>query len=432
MVLIDQLFSREILDSRGQPTVETMVFLTDGTKARASVPAGASKGTHEALELRDKDYSRYQGLGVLRAVENVNKIIAPRLRKMNPSEQSKIDHVMLELDQTTNKAKLGANAMLSVSLAVARAASSVSRKPFYSYLNELFCRMEALNQYEEKIVLPDEKTKINLPIPIFNLINGGKHADNPLKFQEYLVVPFGLEGEKERIRAAVEIDWALKKILVDKKYSVALGDEGGFTPNIPTDGEGLELLKQAIESTDYRLGNKVSLGLDPAATTFYDDGKYSLPLENFIGGGLNLAEFYNQLIEKYPIVFLEDPFAEDDWESWKNFAKKIGRDGRLVSDDLTVTNRGRLIKAHDEEAINSVLVKPNQAGTLTETLQFVKVAKFFDYTTIVSHRSGETTDDFITDLAVGVGADYFKAGAPLRGERVTKYNRLMEIEEELG
>jgi len=432
LVLIDQLFSRQILDSRGQPTLETTIVLTDGLKTKASVPSGASRGTHEALELRDKDYSHYHGLGVLRAVENVNKIISPRLHKMNPLEQAKIDQVLLELDQTTNKAHLGANSVLSVSLAVSRVASLLRKIPLYLYLNELFHRCEALNEHEEKINLPQAKEKTSLPIPIFNLINGGKHADNLLKFQEYWIVPHGILSEKERIRAAVEIDWTLKKNLIEKKYAVALGDEGGFTPNLPSDSEALKLLKEAIASAGFDLGSQISLGLDLAASTFYSNGKYELPLENFSGTGDQLAVFYSQLIEQYPISYLEDAFSEDDWESWTNFAKKVGQDGRLIGDDLIVTNRTRLLKAHEEKALNSVLVKPNQIGTLTETLQFIKVAKHFDYTIFASHRSGETNDDFIVDLAVGVGADYLKAGAPVRGERVAKYNRLMEIEEEIS
>lgn len=431
MILLDQIFAREILDSRGNPTIETTVVLTDGLTAKVSVPSGASKGTHEALELRDKDFSRYNGMGVLHAVDNVNKIIAPRVRKLNPLEQNKVDKVMLELDQTNNKAHLGANAILSVSLAVARVSALLLKKHLYIYLNELFKRTESLNQYEEKVILAEDKVKPRMPFTTFNLINGGKHADNPLAFQEYMIIPFAISKTKERIRAAAEIDKILKADLKERKFDVALGDEGGFAPNLESDSLALDLLVESIGKAGYQAGTQVAVGLDLAASTFFRDGKYHLPLEKFEGDGDGLINYYNELIEKYPIISLEDPFDEEDWSAWKKFTKKTGNDGRVVGDDLLATNRNLLIKAHEEEVINSVIVKPNQVGTLTETLQFIKLAKSYGYTIFVSHRSGETNDDFIADLAVGVGAEYLKAGAPVRGERVAKYNRLLEIAEEI-
>lgn len=431
MVLIDQIFSREILDSRGNPTLETTVVLTNGLKANFSVPAGASRGTHEAWELRDQDYGRFAGMGVLHAIDNVNKIIAPRLKKMNPLEQDKVDKILLELDQTTNKAHLGANSVLSISMAVSRVTALLLKKNLYLYINELFRRQKSLNQFEEPVTLTQDLLQPRLPVPCFNLINGGKHADNPLAFQEYLLIPNGVEKTKERVRAAVEIGRILKKDLIENKYAVSLGDEGGFAPNLPSDSRALDFITESVKKSGYTIGKQVVLGLDIAASTFFKEGIYNLPLENFMGKGEELAALYESLIEKYNLLFIEDPFAEDDWESWSKFQKRTGRLGRLAGDDLVVTSRALLIKAHEKEALNSVIVKPNQVGTLTETLQFVKIAKSFNYSICVSHRSGETNDDFIVDLAVGVGADFMKAGAPVRGERVAKYNRLMQIAEEI-
>jgi len=431
MVLIDTIRSREILDSRGEPTLETTVFLSDGTSAHASVPSGASKSTHEVLELRDKDFGRYAGLGVTRAVRNVNEVISPRLKKANPLEQEKVDKILLELDQTPNKGHLGANAMLSTSLAVAKTAATLTKKELYEHLNELFIKQKSLDRYEEEIHLPAEMTNLTLPIPIFNLINGGAHAKNNLNFQEYLVVPGGITKTAEQIRAGVEIDFALKNILLEQKLIIGVGDEGGFTPTLKDDNDAFDLLTKAVSAAGYRLRKEIAFGIDIAANFFYKNGTYHLDLENFRGQADELISFYQSFFADYPILIIEDPLHEEDWNGWKKFRQTLSKGVRLVGDDLTSTNRKRVLRAIEEEAINSIIIKPNQIGTLTETLDVAKLAKFSGFTLVAAHRSGETNDTFIVDLAVGIGAPFLKAGAPIRGERVAKYNRLMEIAEKI-
>lgn len=431
MVLIDTIRSREILDSRGQPTLETTVFLSDGTFACASVPSGASKSTHEALELRDKDFGRYDGLGVTHAVRNVNKVISPRLKKANPLEQEKVDKILLELDQTPNKGHLGANAMLSVSIAVAKAAAILTKKELYEHLNELFIKQKSQDRYEEEIHLPAEMTALSLPTPLFNLINGGQHAENNLNFQEYSIIPGGITSTPEQIRAAAEIDYQLRVILKNDGYQATLGDEGGFAPILKDDNDAFDLLTKAVKAAGYNLRKEIAFGLDIAANHFYKDGTYHLDLENFAGQADELIDFYQSFLSEYPILIFEDPFYEEDWSGWKKFRQTLKKGVRLAGDDLTSTNRRRVLKTIEEEAVNSVIIKPNQIGTLTETLDVAKLAKFSGFTLIASHRSGETNDTFIVDLAVALGAPFLKAGAPMRGERVAKYNRLMEIAEKL-
>lgn len=431
MILIDTIRSREILDSRGEPTLETTVFLSDGTTGQASAPSGASKSTHEALELRDKDFGRYAGLGVTHAVRNVNEVISPRLKKANPLEQEKVDKILLELDQTPNKAHLGANAMVSTSIACAKAAAKLLEKPLYEHLNELFIKQKSLDRYEEEIHLPAEMTSFSLPIPIFNLVNGGKHAGNNLFFQEYSIVPGGIKGTAEQIRAGAEIASQLKQILRENKLSTGIGDEGGFAPVLTDDNDALDILGQAIKEAGYRVQKDVAFALDIAASHFYKNGIYNLTLENFSGKSDELIDFYQSFLGDYPILIIEDPLHEEDFLGWKKFRQTLGKGVRLAGDDLTSTNRRRVLKTIEEEAINSIIIKPNQIGTLTETLDVAKLAKFSGFTLIAAHRSGETNDSFIVDLAVAIGAPFIKAGAPVRGERVAKYNRLMEIAEKI-
>lgn len=433
MILIDFVTSREILNSRGQPTLETTVFLSDGTQGVASIPSGASTSGSEALELKDKDYARFFGEGVLHAVKNVNETIAPRLKKMNPLEQEKIDKLLLDLDQTPNKAHLGANAMLSVSQASVCAAANLLKKPLYQYINELFSRIESKDKYEEKIVLPPQLASIALPTPMFNLINGGKHAENPLKFQEYLVVPGGIAKVSEQVRAAAEIDRTLRNQLLEKGFKVAVGDEGGFAPHLESDTAALDFLIEAVKEAGYKTPDQIAFSLDLAANHFYANGKYALPSEEFTGNGEQLANFYRKMLEKYPFIYsLEDPFYEEDWGSFTAFKKEPGRAGlKIVGDDLISTNRSRVLRAIEEEAMHAVVIKPNQIGTISETLNVAKLAKGSGFFLVAAHRSGETNDTFIVDLAVGIGAQFLKAGAPVRGERVAKYNRLMKIAEEI-
>lgn len=431
MVLVDFVSAREILDSRGYPTTEVTVILSDGTTATASCPAGTSRSSHEAIELRDKEYDRYFGQGVSRAVHNINEIIAPRMKKMNPLEQEKIDKLLLELDGTVNKAHLGANAILPVSIGILKSAAKLIKKPLFEYINELFIKIKSKDRYEEEIILPAELTKPFLPIPLFNLINGGKHANTNLEFQEYLVAPVGVRKVAEQVRCAAEIQHKIAELLSERGIECDVGYEGGFTPNLSSNGEPLELFHEAAEKCAYKPGKEIFFALDCDASYFFIEGRYKLKLENLSGGYQELVQFYAKIIKKFPIFMLEDPFAEEDWESWKTFMKDFGKEGLVAGDDLIATNRKRLLAAIEEEAINSVIVKPNQIGTVTETLDVAKLAKNEGFTLFVSHRSGETNDTFLTDFAVGVGAGYFKAGAPTRGERVAKYNRLMEIAEKI-
>lgn len=431
MVLIENLNAYEILDSRGIPTVEVSLLLSNGLKVKASSPTGTSRGRYEACEIRDKNFSRYFGQGVTRAVKNIREVIANNLLKLDPLQQFKIDRLLVELDGTPNKARLGTNATLPVSIAVAKAASLARNIPFYAYVSELLVKIEAKDRYGDAIDLQFGK-EFPYPIPLFNLINGGRHADNLINIQEYLVCPVGISSAAEQIRAAVEINWKLKEILRKFDLSTGLGEEGGFAPQLQSEEEGFGLLVRAVNESEYKLGEEIKFGLDVGASQFFLSGKYSLPKENIDPGTSDdLSSFYEKLIEKYPLGFLEDPFAEDDWEAWKKFHQKFLDKVLLVGDDLTVTNSSRLFKATEEKTISGIVIKPNQIGTITETLRVVKQAKHEGLKIVASHRSGETNDSFITDFAVGIHADFLKAGAPARGERVAKYNRLMEIAREL-
>ncbi|MEK7580272.1 MAG: phosphopyruvate hydratase [Patescibacteria group bacterium] len=418
---IKNIIPREIIDSRGNPTIETKIILENGILGVASVPSGASTGQREAVELRDNDLNRYCGKGVLQACQNVEKIIAPLLIGMEASDQSLIDQKMIEADGTANKSKLGANAILSVSLAVARAAAATLNKPLYQYIRETY--QLALNDYR-------------LPSPMLNVINGGKHADNKTDIQEYMLVFPGQNTLfSEKIRMATEIFNMLKNILKSVYgYSVMVGDEGGFAPALNSNEEALKILTEVIKDSNYRLGRDLFLGLDCAASEFFDKKTGQYKFEQKPKTKKEMIVLYQSWLVKYPIVSIEDPFADDDWETWQEFTtliKSATTPINLVGDDLFTTNVNYLQKGIDQAVANAILIKLNQIGTLTETINCINLAKANNYKTIISHRSGETTDDFIADLAVAVNADFIKAGAPSRGERVVKYNRLMEIEREL-
>lgn len=402
----------EILDSRGNPTTACQVELSDGSKAKAYVPSGASTGSHEAVELRDGDKSRYDGLGVLSAVDNINTTIKQALIGQDAYSQNNIDQILLDLDGTHNKSKLGANATLAVSLAVARAAA-------ISQNIELF-------QYVKNIFSPDLNSSTSFPQIGFNVLNGGKHADSGLDVQEYMIMPLK-NNIDENIRIGSEIYHTLKKILVKNGQIVSVGDEGGFAPRLDNNEAGLKLLVQAIQEAGYTPGIDCSIALDVAATEFFDSNlqKYTLDKQTYSAD--ELTNIYNSWLQKYPIVSIEDPFAEDNYESWQNFQKMTDNTLRIVGDDLLVTNTKRIQEAIDQNLCNSVLIKPNQIGTLTETLNAISLAHNHNFTTMISHRSGDTIDTFISDLAVGVSAAYIKSGAPARAERVSKYNRLLEI-----
>jgi len=418
MSAIKRVYAREILDSRGNPTVEVEVELESGVKAMAAVPSGASTGTFEALELRDGDKKRFNGLGVLQAVENVNKKIQKEILGMEVSEQEAIDQKMLELDGTENKTNLGANAILGVSLAVCRAAALEQGIPLYKHIAQVY-------------KLPTKNYK--LPIPMFNVINGGKHSDSGLSIQEYKIVPSGIKTFKEQFRAGSEIFHKLKEILASEGQSVAVGDEGGFAPRLENNSKPLELMNRAIEDAGYKKGIEVNTGIDAAASSFFDEkeGQYVFkPESNGITREM-LVNIYNEWIAKYNVISVEDGLNENDWEGWRAMEEKIGGRVMTIGDDLLVTNVKRLEKAIEEKACNSVLIKVNQIGTLTETINCIKLAKKNKMKVVISHRSGETTDDFIADLAVGAQAEYIKSGSLSRGERICKYNRLLRIEEEL-
>ncbi|MDP1884221.1 MAG: phosphopyruvate hydratase [Candidatus Moranbacteria bacterium] len=417
MSKIKKIFAREILDSRGNPTVEVDVELESGVKATAAVPSGASTGTFEALELRDGDKKRFNGLGVLQAVENVNKKIQQAVVGMEAEEQMEIDRKMLELDGTENKTNLGANAILGVSLAVCRAAALEQELPLYKYIAKTF----------------KFPAKLKLPIPMFNVINGGKHSDSGLSIQEYKIVPNGIKTFKEQFRAGSEIFHKLKEILASEGQSVAVGDEGGFAPRLESNSKALELMNRAITEAGYAKGKQVSTGIDAAASSFFDEkeGQYIFkPESNGITREM-LVNIYNEWIAKYNVISVEDGLNENDWEGWGAMEKKIGKKVMTIGDDLLVTNVKRLKMAIQEKSCNSVLIKVNQIGSLTETVDCIKLAKKNKMKIVISHRSGETTDDFISDLAVGTGAEYMKSGSLSRGERICKYNRLLRIEEEI-
>ncbi len=410
---IENVRGREILDSRGNPTVEAEVYLETGDYGWAAVPSGASTGKHEALELRDGNKKRYKGKGVLKAVEHINNIIASKIIGLYAYEQERIDRVMIELDGTENKSGLGANAILAVSLAVARAAAAAYGMPLFRYLGGVGARV--------------------LPVPLMNIINGGAHADNNVDFQEFMIVPAGFDSFKEAIRAGSEIFHSLKSVLKSKGYSTAVGDEGGFAPNLKSNEEAIELILKAIEDAGYKAGEQVYLALDVAASELYEDGAYVLRWST--GEKLTaekLVDLYEKLVDSYPIISLEDGLAEDDWEGWKILSQRLAHRIQIVGDDLFVTNIKRIKKGIEEGIANSVLIKLNQIGTLTETIEAIELAHRAGYTTIISHRSGETEDPFIADLAVAMGTGQIKTGSASRSERIAKYNRLLRIEDMLG
>ncbi len=412
MSTIKSIKASEILDSRGNPTLEVTVELSDGTTGWAAVPSGASTGQHEAVELRDGDKSRFNGLGVLRAVANVNQEIASSLKGMPASEQAAIDQKLIELDGTANKSRLGANAIVGTSLAVAHAAANFLNIPLYRYLGE--------------------STTYTLPVPMLNILNGGKHAANSTDFQEFMVVPAGASSFSHALQIGTEVYHSLKQVLKDKGLNTNVGDEGGFAPSLPSNEQAIEVILSAIEKAGYQPGKDCFIALDPAASEFYKDGQYALAKE---GASLNtkeMVEYYVKWAAAYPIISIEDGMAEDDWEGWQLLTGKLGSKVQLVGDDLYVTNVNRLSQGIKLKASNSILIKPNQIGTLTETVAAIKMAQEASWTAVVSHRSGETEDTTIADLAVGLGTGLIKSGAPCRSERTAKYNRLLRIEEELG
>jgi enolase len=412
MTIIADVYAREVLDSRGNPTVEVEVFLESGGRGRAIVPSGASTGAYEAVELRDGDKGRYLGKGVLKAVENVNEIIAPEVIGLDALDQVGIDNIMIQLDGTPNKAKLGANAILAVSMAVARAAADALDIPLYTYLGGFNAKQ--------------------LPVPMMNIINGGAHADNNVDVQEFMVLPVGAANFQEALRIGAEIFHNLKSVLKEKGLNTAVGDEGGFAPNLSSNEEAITTIISAIERAGYKPGVDVFLGMDVASTEFYKDGKYHLEGE---GKSLTSAEFVNFLadwVSKYPIISIEDGCAEDDWEGWKLLTEKLGDKVQLVGDDLFVTNTERLGQGITQGIGNSILVKVNQIGTLTETFDAIEMAKRAGYTAVISHRSGESEDSTIADIAVATNAGQIKTGAPSRTDRVAKYNQLLRIEDELS
>ena len=413
MAKVEKTVAREILDSRGNPTVEVDIILDDGTLGRAAVPSGASTGRHEACELRDGDPKRYLGKGVTKAISNVTEIIGPKIKGMDPSEQENIDKFMIELDGTENKSSLGANAILGVSIAIARAAASTLNKPLYSYIGN--------------------KDDYIIPVPMMNIINGGEHADNNLDIQEFMIMPVGADCFKDALRIGAEVFHSLKKILNAKGYNTNVGDEGGFAPELKCNEEALETIMEAINKAGYEPGKEVLLALDTAANEVYKDGKYVLQAEAVPGKSIEgMISFYEDLISNYPIYSIEDGLAEDDWDGWKALTEKLGNKVQLVGDDLFVTNINRFKKGIELGITNSILIKLNQIGTLTETIQTIEMAKSNGFTTVISHRSGETEDTIISDVAVATNAGQIKAGSLSRTDRICKYNQLLRIEEELG
>ena len=413
MANIVKTAAREILDSRGNPTVEVDIILDDGTLGRAAVPSGASTGRHEACELRDGDPKRYLGKGVTKALSNVTEIIGPKIKGMDPSEQENIDKFMIELDGTENKSNLGANAILGVSIAIARAAASTLNKPLYSYIGN--------------------SDNYTIPVPMMNIINGGEHADNNLDIQEFMIMPVGTDCFKDALRIGAEVFHSLKKILSARGYNTNVGDEGGFAPELKCNEEALETIMEAINKAGYEPGKDVLLALDTAANEVYKEGKYVLKAEADPEKSIEgMISFYENLISNYPIYSIEDGLAEDDWDGWKALTEKLGNRVQLVGDDLFVTNINRFKKGIELGITNSILIKLNQIGTLTETIQTIEMAKSNGFTTVISHRSGETEDTIISDVAVATNAGQIKAGSLSRTDRVCKYNQLLRIEEELG
>ena len=412
MTKIDSIKAREILDSRGNPTLEVEVRLDDSVTGLAAVPSGASTGRYEAVELRDSDKSRFGGKGVLKAIANVNNEIAPAVKGMSATDQPALDRKLIELDGMPNKSRLGANAILGVSLAVAKAVANSAEMPLYLYLGQ------------EDIY--------TLPVPMLNILNGGKHATDSTDFQEFMVVPAGAESFSQALRMATEIYHSLRKVLKDRGLNTNVGDEGGFAPSLPSNKEAIKVILAAMEKTGYVPGKDCFIALDPAASEFYQDGKYILAREGVPLSSQEMVDYYVKWADAYPIISIEDGLAEDDWEGWQLLTEKLGEKVQLVGDDLYVTNVERLSKGIRLKASNSILIKPNQIGTLTETIAAIKMAQQAGWTAVVSHRSGETEDTTIADLAVGLNTGLIKAGAPCRSERTAKYNRLLRIEEELG
>ena len=409
---IIDIYARQILDSRGNPTIEVDVLLDSGILGRAAVPSGASTGEYEAVELRDGDHEHYNGKGVLNAIKNVNDIICPKLIGLDVIEQLEIDSIMIELDGTPNKSKLGANAILGVSMAVARAAADELEIPLYQYLGGPYAHV--------------------LPMPMSNIINGGQHADNNVDFQEYMIAPVGALTFSQAIQMNTEVFHALKSILKNEGHATGVGDEGGFAPNLKNNEEPLEMIVKAIEKAGYRPGTDICITLDPASSSFYENGKYILSAEKKELSSKEMVDYYANLCKKYPIISIEDGLAEDDWEGFQLMTKLLGDKIQIVGDDLFVTNSERLQTGIEKKAANAILVKLNQIGTVSETLKTIELAKTNGFKTIISHRSGETADTFIADLAVAVNAGQIKTGSLCRGERVEKYNQLLRIEEELG
>ena len=412
MAVITDVYAREIMDSRGNPTVEVEVYLEDGTIGRAAVPSGASTGRFEAVELRDSESPRYLGKGVLQAVANVNDIIGPAILGFDASEQVAIDRIMIELDGTPNKAKLGANAILGVSMAVARAAAESYDLPLFQYLG-------GTNAKE-------------LPVPMMNILNGGAHADNNVDIQEFMIMPIGATSFMEALRYCAEVYHTLKSVLKAKGLATGVGDEGGFAPNLGSNEEALQVITEAVEKAGLVVGKDVVFAIDAASSEFYKDGKYHLAGEGKVKTAAEMVEYYAELCEKYPIYSIEDGLAEEDWEGWKLLTDCLGKTVQLVGDDLFVTNTERLSRGIKEDTANAILIKVNQIGTLTETFDAIEMAKRAGYTAVISHRSGETEDSTIADIAVAVNAGQIKTGAPARSERVAKYNQLLRIEDMLA
>lgn len=412
MTEIVNIVAREILDSRGNPTVEADVALACGVVGRAAVPSGASTGIREALELRDKDANRYLGKGVINAVKNVHEKIAPELIGMDASDQVAVDHAMLDIDGTDNKSNLGANAILSVSMATARAASLAYDMPLYRYIGGINAR--------------------KMPVPMMNIINGGAHASNSLDIQEFMIMPLSAVNSVEAVRMGAEVFHNLKKILKEKNLSTAVGDEGGFAPDLGSNEEAIQFIMKAIDAAGYKAGSDISIAMDAAASEFFKDGKYVLESDGRSLSSEEMIDYYADLIDKYPIVSIEDGLAEEDWDNWALMTEKLGTSVQLVGDDVFVTNPSILEKGIRDGVANSILIKLNQIGTVTETLDAIEMAKLAGYTTVISHRSGETADTFISDLAVGVNSGQIKTGSLSRSDRIAKYNQLIRIEEELG
>ena len=414
MVIIEDIHAREVLDSRGNPTVEVEVALSDGSLGRAIVPSGASTGVHEALELRDQDKDRYNGKGTLKAVENIEEIIAEKLIGIGPFDQVLIDNFMIDLDGTENKKNLGANAMLGVSMAVASAAAASLKMPLFQYLGGINAKV--------------------LPTPMMNILNGGSHADNTVDIQEFMIMPVGADSVREAIRMGAEIFAALKKVLKDKNMITTVGDEGGFAPNLKTNEDAIKVILEATEKAGYKAGEDIKIAIDAASSEFYDNDKkvYILEGEGKTMTSSEMVDYYAELCEKYPIISIEDGLAEDDWEGWKELTEKLGSKVQLVGDDLFVTNTKRLKQGIEKGIANSILIKVNQIGTLTETLDAIEMAKKAGYTAVISHRSGETEDTTIADLAVATNAGQIKTGSLSRTDRIAKYNQLIRIEELIG